>query len=238
MLGGTREEIAREKLAVVGEGATVVLCEPEWRPLVGRSVLTGRSNLALAVAAAETFLGGTVDPAAAEGLSLPGRFERVSEEPLEIHDGAHTPDGIGWLLPRLPDRRYVVVASILRDKDADAMLAALAAVGDTLVATESSNERALSADELATLGGRWFPRTERVQDPREALGRARAIAGAGGAVSGDGVAVPPRRPRRAPRRRTIHNGPRLGVYVFAAIVIVAFAGIAFAVGYVVGKMLL
>jgi dihydrofolate synthase / folylpolyglutamate synthase len=182
VLGETREEIAREKLAVVRDGATVVLCEPEWQELVSPTVLAGRSNLALAVAAAETFLGGTVDPAAAEGLSLAGRFERVSDEPLEIHDGAHTLDGVGWLLPRLPNHRYVVVASILRDKDADGMLAALSAVGDTLVATESSNERALSADELATLGGRWFPRTETVEAPAEALRRARELAGVDGAV--------------------------------------------------------
>jgi dihydrofolate synthase/folylpolyglutamate synthase len=182
VLGETREEIVREKLAVVRDGATLVLCEPEWQELVSPTVLTGRSNLALALAAAVTFLGDTVDPGAAEGLSLPGRFERVSDEPLEIHDGAHTLEGVGWLLPRLPDRRYVVVASILRDKDADGMLAALSAVGDTLVATESSNERALSADELATLGGRWFPRTETVEDPERALQRGRSIAGPHGAV--------------------------------------------------------
>src|SRR5205085_2642884 len=62
------------------------------------------------------------------------------------------------------------------------MLAALSAVGDTLVATASSNERALSADELATLGRRWFPRTETVGQPHAALARAREIAGAEGAV--------------------------------------------------------
>lgn len=33
-------------------------------------------------------------------------------------------------------------------------------------------------------------------------------------------------------------GARLSVYVFAAIVVLAFAGIAFAAGYVVGKLLL
>ncbi len=63
--GATRrdsEEIAVEKLAVVQPGATVVLCEPEWEPLArssgaGAVVVTGRSNLALAVAAAESFLG-------------------------------------------------------------------------------------------------------------------------------------------------------------------------------------
>jgi dihydrofolate synthase / folylpolyglutamate synthase len=186
-LGETREEIAAEKLAVVQAGAAVVLCEPEWQALARSSgaettVLTGRSNLALAVAAAETYLGQPVDASAADGVVLPGRLERRGEAPLEIWDGAHNLDGVGWLLPRLPDRRYVVVASILRDKDAEGMLAALSALGDTLVATESSNARTLHADELARLGGRWFQRTETTPDPTGALAAARAIAGADGAV--------------------------------------------------------
>ncbi len=186
-LGETREEVAAEKLAVVQTGATVVLAEPEWEALARSSgaasvVVTGRSNLALAVAAAETFLGGPVDASAADDVSLPGRLERRAEEPLEIWDGAHNLDGVGYVLPRLPDRRYVVVASILRDKDADGMLAALSAVGDTLVATASSASRALPADELATLGGRWFARVETQQAPAGALERARAIAGPAGAV--------------------------------------------------------
>jgi dihydrofolate synthase/folylpolyglutamate synthase len=186
-LGETREEIAAEKLAVVQPGAAVVLAEPEWQPLARSSgaettVLTGRSNLALAVAAAETFLGRPVDPSAAEAVSLPGRLERRADSPLEIWDGAHNLDGVGWLLPRLPDRRYVVVASILRDKNVEGMLAALSAVGDTVVATASANPRALPADELATLARPWFERTETEQDPGGALARARSIAGPDGAV--------------------------------------------------------
>jgi len=186
-LGETREEIAAEKLAVVQEGAAVVLCEPEWAPLARSSgaattVLTGRSNLALAVAAAETFLGTPVDASAADAVQLPGRFERRAESPLEIWDGAHNLDGVSWLLPRLPDRRYVVVASILRDKNAEGMLAALSALGDTVVTTASAQPRALSADELATLARRWFERTETEEDPGAALARARSIAGPEGAV--------------------------------------------------------
>jgi dihydrofolate synthase/folylpolyglutamate synthase len=186
-LGETREEIAAEKLAVVREGAAVVLCEPEWQALARSSgaattVLTGRSNLALAVVAAETFVGHPVDPAVAEGLILPGRLERRSESPLEIWDGAHNLDGVAYLLPRLPDRRYVVVASILRDKDAEGMLAALSVLGDTVVATAAANPRALRADELARLARRWFRTTETVQHPGDAVARARSIAGVDGAV--------------------------------------------------------
>ena len=186
-LGETRAEIAAEKLAVVEAGVTVVLCEPEWRALARSSgaetiVLTGRSNLALAVAAAEAFLGRPVDASPADEVVLPGRLERRGEAPLEIWDGAHNLDGVGWLLPRVPDRRYVVVASILADKDVEGMLAALSALGDTLVATASSNTRALPAAELARLGSRWFPRTEQEPDPGAALAAGRAIAGVDGAL--------------------------------------------------------
>jgi dihydrofolate synthase/folylpolyglutamate synthase len=186
-LGETREEIAAEKLAVVQAGATVVLCEPEWRALARSSgaaatVLTGHSNLALAVAAAETFVGHAVDPAAAEGLTLPGRLERRSDAPLEIWDGAHNLDGVAYLLPRLPDRRYVIVVSILRDKLVEGMLAALSVVGNTVVTTASANPRAVPADELARLAKRWFDRTETEEDPADALALARSIAGRDGAV--------------------------------------------------------
>src|SRR5262249_30684344 len=71
VLGSTREEIAAEKLAVVSPGAVVVVGEREWEEAareVGASRIdvVSRSNLALAVAAAESFLGRARDPAAAE----------------------------------------------------------------------------------------------------------------------------------------------------------------------------
>jgi dihydrofolate synthase/folylpolyglutamate synthase len=187
VLGGTREQIAAEKLAVVRPGATVVLAEPEWEELAranGAAAVTvvSRSNLALAVAAAEAFLGHTVDAAPAAAMTLPARLERRGERPLELWDGAHNLDGIGYLLPRLPDVRFVVVASILRDKDADGMLAALAAVGDTFVATRSGNPRALPAAELAERASKRFTSVETVEDPVHAVERARELAGEEGAV--------------------------------------------------------
>jgi dihydrofolate synthase/folylpolyglutamate synthase len=187
VLGTTREAIAAEKLAVLSPGAVAVLGEPEWeepaRAHGARSVVVaGFSSLALAIAAAETFLGRPVDPHAAEGVVVPGRLERVGEAPLEIWDGAHNLAGVGWLLARLPTARYVVVASILADKDADGMLAALAAVGDRLVATRSSNPRALPAEDLAQRGARFFGQVETIPNPAAARLRARELAGEEGAV--------------------------------------------------------
>jgi len=190
VLGETREQIAAEKLAVVQPGSAVVLCEPEWRGLAEANgaaevVLTGRSNLALAAAAAEAFLGRPVDPHAADGVALPGRLERRGERPLEIWDGAHNLAGVGWLLARLPavgPAGWTILCSILRDKRPQAMLEALSALGPALVATASRNERALPADELAALARARFPRVEALADPRAALRRARELAGPEGAL--------------------------------------------------------
>jgi dihydrofolate synthase / folylpolyglutamate synthase len=187
VLGDTREAIAAEKLAVVRPGAIVVLGEPEWQELAeangaARVELTARSNLALAVAAAESFLGRPVDPSAAERVELPGRLERRGERPLEIWDGAHNLAGVGYLLPRLPDREYVIVASILRDKRPAMMLEALSVLGDALVATQSANERAVPAGELGELARRFFAHVEVEPDPATAVRRAESRAGPEGAV--------------------------------------------------------
>jgi dihydrofolate synthase/folylpolyglutamate synthase len=178
VLGTTREAIAAEKLAVVQPGSVVVLGEPEWETLArengaGQVVVAGQSNLALAMAAAEAFLGRPVDGHV--DVKLPGRLERVSEDPLEIWDGAHNLAGLGYSLPRLPSARYVVVASILADKDVDGMLAALSVLGDLLVATSSSNERALSAADLARRAAPFFPEVATIEDPAEALAHARTL---------------------------------------------------------------
>jgi dihydrofolate synthase / folylpolyglutamate synthase len=181
VLGTTREAIAREKLAVVQPGATVVLTEPEWEELArangaGAVVVAARSNLAVALAAAEAFLGRPVDGHV--DVRLPGRLERVSDDPLEIWDGAHNLGGVGYVLARLPTARYTLVASILADKDIEGMLAALSALGDRFVATRSGSARALPAADLAERAGRYFAEVEAVEDPAEALARARASGGA------------------------------------------------------------
>ena len=188
VLGETREEIAAEKLAVVQPGSTVVLGQGEWEALARANgaaevVTSAASNLAMAVVAAEAYLGADVDPHAAQDVELPGRLERRGEAPLEIWDGAHNLAGVGYLLPRLPARDdWVVLASILEDKRPELMLRALSVLGPTLIATESSNARSLRAGDLATRAEPYFQRAEPVADPHEARLRARTLAGPSGAV--------------------------------------------------------
>ena len=112
-------------------------------------------------------------------ISLPGRFDVIGED---VYAGAHNPAGVAWLLERLPRRDYVVLASILADKDAEAMLRLLAQAGPTLVATSSGSARALAPAELARLAEPLFDRVEAVADPEQGLARARELAGDDGAV--------------------------------------------------------
>ena len=184
-LGETREEIAAEKLAVVPRGGTVVAGEAEWegaaRVAGAARVLVAHGNAAVARAAAGVFLGRPVD-GGIDAVPLPGRFEVVGTDPLEIWDGAHNPAGVRNLLERLPERDFVLVASILEDKDVDEMLRLLARAGTRLVATQSENARALPAGELALKARPFFADVEEVDDPVKAVQCARGSAGSSGVL--------------------------------------------------------
>jgi dihydrofolate synthase/folylpolyglutamate synthase len=213
-LGPTVRDIAREKLAVVPDGGTLVLgdvppeAEEEARragvqivraagnPSLAAS-LPGyqRENFGLAVAAAGAHLGRELDPArvaaTAAGAQVPGRLQQVADRPLTIYDGAHNPSGVDALVAALPDaigdRRLVAVVSVLDDKDAAAMLRALAPRCAAMVATTSANRRSLPPATLASLAGQvGGPPTEMVDDPRAAVERARELAGPDGAVLATG----------------------------------------------------
>ena len=141
VLGDTTEQIAKEKLAVAHAAKIVVLSDNQYADLIPKSaeIVTGDARKA-----AEIFLGH--EARAQPNITLPGRLERRGRE---LWDGAHTPAATAWLRERIDEPVEVVVASILADKDADAMLEDLAALAPRFVATTSDNPRALPADQLA-----------------------------------------------------------------------------------------
>jgi dihydrofolate synthase/folylpolyglutamate synthase len=150
-----------------------------------------RGNFALAVAAAEAFLGSALDPeatrAAARELMLPGRLEIVADHPLVVIDGAHNPSGARALAESLPpvigNRRLVAVLSILDDKDAAGILAALRPHVASAVFTRSSRPGALPPAVLQSLWGQLGGGDAQVvPDPEAAVAAARERAGRDGAV--------------------------------------------------------
>jgi dihydrofolate synthase/folylpolyglutamate synthase len=162
VLGDTVEQIAREKLAVAKEGAIVVLPDGTYADLVaGNEIQYGGAR-----EAAEAYLGHGIE--ARVQVSLPGRLERRDGE---VRDGAHNPDGVRYLVERLPRDDFTIVVSILADKDADLMLRELRRAGSRVVATTSSSPRALPAADLARVARTYFDQVEAVDDPVEALAR-------------------------------------------------------------------
>jgi dihydrofolate synthase/folylpolyglutamate synthase len=207
-LGPTVLDIAREKLAVVRPGATLVTgpLDPEVERLAherGARVVPAiavdagpagyqRGNFAAAVAAARAQLGELDSRLVAEvaaRVRVPGRMQLVAERPLTIYDGAHNPSGMHALVDALDvgDRPLVAVVSILDDKDAAGMLRELLSRAAGAVFTRSRNPRALSPATLASLASQLGgPPSEIVADPQAAVARAQELAGPDGAVLATG----------------------------------------------------
>jgi dihydrofolate synthase/folylpolyglutamate synthase len=178
VLGDTREQIAREKLAVVTAGATVVLGEPEWEELArefGAAQIVHAGDVGRA--AAEAFLGRKLRGDVEAGI--PGRLEFSGDN---VFAGAHNPAGVEWLVARLPREDYVICAAILADKNARSMVETLARVGSSFVATQTETERTLAADELAQLAREFFADVESVPDATTALDRSLERVRPGGGV--------------------------------------------------------
>jgi dihydrofolate synthase/folylpolyglutamate synthase len=84
--------------------------------------------------------------------SWPGRFEKVSEHPLIIIDGAHNKEGIEslrqTLLTHYPDQKIRLIFSALKDKPVEEMLSILYDTIDHITFTSFQFHRASSAESL------------------------------------------------------------------------------------------
>ena len=238
VLGPTREAIAAEKLAVVRPGATVVLSEPEWEGQArargaGAVKLAGGSSVELAEAAAEAFLGRAVDPSPASEVHLPGRLEQRGNE---LWDGAHNPAGIEWLVERLP-------AAALRGRrlDPERQGRGRHARGRSRAwpTASSSRARAIRARFRPTSSLRWRrsrQKSSRIPPRRSsarASWRARTAPFSSRARSTSCKISPSSRARTMARL-----GEQVSVFAFATVVVAVIVALAFAAGYLFGKMLL
>nr|EGQ40433.1 MAG: folylpolyglutamate synthase [Candidatus Nanosalinarum sp. J07AB56] len=116
--------------------------------------------------------------AASTGLSIPGRMELVSGEPVVLHDGAHNPPAVNELLDDLPSG-LVCVFNCLGTKRTQEMIRALEHKVDRFVMTETSRPSSVPAQDLAD---RTQLPADAVANPLEAQQTAETVAGQNGVV--------------------------------------------------------
>ena len=154
------------------------------------------SNLALAVAAVEAFVGGGEQPldlevlrAGLAAVTSPGRLEIVRRSPTVLVDAAHNPAGARALRAALDDSftfgRLVGVVAVLADKDATSMLEILEPALDEVVVTRNTSPRSMRPAALGEIAADIFGehRVTVVDALPDALDRAAGMADEGG-VSG------------------------------------------------------
>lgn len=143
-------------------------------------------NAACAVAACEAYAGSPAElsftevEAGLRRVTSPGRLEVVSLHPLVLLDGAHNPEGVARLAQVIRNdldyEKLVLVIGILEDKDLHRMLKTLLPLADTVVVTQSSEQRAAPARKLANLVRKMGYDCVVVEDIGEAVKFARTLA--------------------------------------------------------------
>ena len=125
-----------------------------YLPLYGDHQLV---NLSVAVAAVEALFGRALaEDAVEEGAALvtvPGRLEAVSAEPLIVIDGAHNPQGmeaaVAGVEEAFGDRDWTVIFGVMGDKEIEAMLPSIASIASRVITTAVHSERAADPVSLA-----------------------------------------------------------------------------------------
>ncbi len=144
-------------------------------------------NAALAIAAVESFLGGSsisLDPEvlteAFASVESPGRLQLVAKNPSVLVDAAHNPHGAKALGQALGSfftfDEVVLVFSALSDKDAEGILREIAPHVTSVIVTTVDSPRATNVAELARIAGAVVgaENVEVVPDSAVAVAAARA----------------------------------------------------------------
>ena len=146
-----------------------------------------RANGSVAVALLEQLdrLGFAVDAAAMRAaisdVEWPGRLESFTHRGAQVLlDAAHNPAGAESLAAYLRECGWsdaILLFGAMRDKDAAAMLGALAPEVRCIICTTAPGDRAATGPELAAIARRLAPAisVEAVEDPAAALDRACAL---------------------------------------------------------------
>lgn len=121
-----------------------------------------------------------------EKAYIPGRFERIGNQPAFYIDGGHN-EGAAQLLEKtvqncFTNEAIVYIIGVLADKEYQKVLQTMLPYAREVFTVTPDNKRALDGRKLAQVAMRYHPAVTYVADIREAVKRAAGAAGAAGAV--------------------------------------------------------
>ena len=146
------DEVKRDDVHIISETLNEsVFC---YKGTEYRIRMLGKYQIYNAATAIETklFLDGHLIKESLMDAKWEGRFEKVSEHPLFIRDGAHNADGALALKESIQkhftNRKILYIIGVLRDKEYDKMMEILCPMAVKVFTVTPENERGLSASIL------------------------------------------------------------------------------------------
>lgn len=141
--------------------------------------MSGSYQIYNAVTAIETklLLDCTLVKSGLKKATWEGRFEKISDEPLFIRDGAHNVDGVMALKESLQkhftNHHIIFIIGVLGDKEYESMMQLLCPMAEQTFTITPPVERGLSGDILCESVGRYCPQVEACADVENAIEKAK-----------------------------------------------------------------
>lgn len=141
--------------------------------------MSGHYQVYNAVTAIETKLltDGMLVKAGLKKATWEGRFEKISDEPLFIRDGAHNVDGVMALRESLQkhftNHNIIFIIGVLRDKEYESMMEILCPMAKRVFTITPPVERGLSGEILCKCAGQFCAKVEACRDVEQAIEKAK-----------------------------------------------------------------
>ncbi len=141
--------------------------------------MSGNYQIYNAVTAIETklLLDGNLIKSGLVNATWEGRFEKISDEPLFIRDGAHNVDGVMALKESLQkhftNHHIIFIIGVLGDKEYESMMQILCPMAEQAFTITPPVERGLSGDILCECVRRFCPQVETCVDIENAIEKAK-----------------------------------------------------------------
>lgn len=141
--------------------------------------MLGRYQIYNAVTAIETklLLDGTLEKSGLKKAAWEGRFEKISDEPLFIRDGAHNVDGVMALSESLQKHftnyHIIFIIGVLGDKEYERMMEILCPMAEQAFTITPPVERGLLGDVLCECVGRYCSQVKVCADIEQAIKQAK-----------------------------------------------------------------